>query len=439
MFRKNYFTFLLSIALFLVGGVAVFGQAYPVIGKVVVKKADGTLAPVEGALVQVYRIETKAKLPKTTTDKKGVFTFAGLQPAKYVLAISGPGISPLVYPGVPAGETNVSITVSEGDGKQFTEDEVRQILAKKTSTTSTDTTAPVEMTADQKKAQEEELKKRAATEAKNKNIENKNALRQAAFTEGNAAIGAKNYDLAIAKFEEGYQVDTVYLGSAPVFMTGKARVYSLRAVDKFNKSGKLADATAKIAAMNDVKKDFADSIDAFNLSWTMLKNAPPASIPDPKNYETNKSEVLNGMQDTIGYMIGSEQIEATKLDIIKDLTLEYINAEPDAAKKLKAQINLADVYRIVGDSDNAIIEYKKALVMSPDNPDATAGLGLSLFNAGVMNNNVAQQQEGFGYMERFSQIAPDNHKLKASVADAVTYLKSQKITPQKVTTTKKKN
>ncbi len=80
--------------------------------------------------------------------------------------------------------------------------------------------------------------------------------------------------------------------------------------------------------------------------------------------------------------------------------------------------------------------------MSPDNPDALAGLGLSLFNSGVVADNKAQKQEGLNYMQKFADTAPENHPLKASVRDAVEYLKTQdKLIPQKTgkaTTTKKK-
>ena len=63
MFSKNHFTFLLAIALFLASSVAVFAQTAPVNGQVVVKKADGTTEPVAGAVIEVYRTDTKGKLP----------------------------------------------------------------------------------------------------------------------------------------------------------------------------------------------------------------------------------------------------------------------------------------------------------------------------------------------------------------------------------------
>ncbi|MDQ3179902.1 MAG: carboxypeptidase-like regulatory domain-containing protein, partial [Acidobacteriota bacterium] len=122
MFRKNYFTFLLAVVLFLVGGVSVFAQNAPVGGRVELKKADGTTEPVAGALVEVFRTDIKAKLPAAKTDKKGNFAFAGLPlGATFVFSISGSNISPEIFPNIKAGAQNLVITVNQGEGKRWTE------------------------------------------------------------------------------------------------------------------------------------------------------------------------------------------------------------------------------------------------------------------------------------------------------------------------------
>ncbi len=68
---------------------------------------------------------------------------------------------------------------------------------------------------------------------------------------------------------------------------------------------------------------------------------------------------------------------------------------------------------------------------------------MSLFNSGVVGDNKVQKQEGLNYMQKFADSAPENHPLKASVRDAVEYLKTQdKLVPQKTgktATTRKKN
>jgi hypothetical protein len=183
MFRKNYFTVLLAAALLLIGSSAVFAQTAPVRGKVELVKADGTREPVVGAVVEPFRTDAKGKSPSAKTNKKGEFSFAGLQLGQtFALSISAPKIKPTLQPGIKAGMENVNITVSEGDGKRWSEDEVRQALAAPASTgTSTTATAsttspettdqkPAELTAEQKKAQAEYEAKVKEVTAKNEYI-----------------------------------------------------------------------------------------------------------------------------------------------------------------------------------------------------------------------------------------------------------------------------
>src|SRR3712207_6539389 len=76
-------------------------------------------------------------------------------------------------------------------------------------------------TAEQKKAYDEAVancKKRADISAQNERVQNEDKLIAAAIKEGNAAFNSKNYDLAIAKFDEGFNINQTYLGSAPVFL-----------------------------------------------------------------------------------------------------------------------------------------------------------------------------------------------------------------------------
>lgn len=442
MFRKNYFNFLLAIALFLIGGINIFAQTAPVHGRVEMKKADGTTAPVPEALVEVYRMDQKSKLPTDKTDKKGNFAFAGLTVGpKYVLAISGTGISPTIYPNVPAGADNFVISVSEGDGKRFTEDEIRQAIAKKTTDTQSNVAeTPKELTEEQKKQQAEYEKKVAEVTEKNKKIQESDAVIQKSLTEGNAAFSAKNYDLAITKFDEGYKASPDYVGSAPVFLNNKGIALRIRAVDTYNQSIKLTDAAAKAEGLNKVSKDFSDALDSFSASWTLLKAT--TTVPDQKNYDLNKLQTLRGAKDLVRYMAATERVDGSKMEMAKTLVQEYLAVETDQAAKTEAQLSLADAYRVAGDFDNAIAAYRKTVELAPENPDALAGLGLSLFAAGEAANNVQQKQEGLNYMQKFAEIAPANHKLKADVASVVEYLKTQKLAPQKVTTTtttKKKN
>jgi hypothetical protein len=217
MFRKNYLIGFLTIALFLIGSPAIFAQTTaPIGGRVELKGADGTMTPVEGALVEVYRTDVKSKFPSDTTDKKGKFSFAGLPlGAVFVLSISGPGINPEIIPNIKAGMDQLVINVLPGDGKKWTEDEVRQAVSGGTTNQST------ELTADQKKQKEEYDKKVAEIKAKNEKIQSQTAVVQKALDEGNAAFNSKNYDVAVVKYEEGFQANPDFVGSAPVLLNNK--------------------------------------------------------------------------------------------------------------------------------------------------------------------------------------------------------------------------
>jgi tetratricopeptide (TPR) repeat protein len=135
-------------------------------------------------------------------------------------------------------------------------------------------------------------------------------------------------------------------------------------------------------------------------------------------------------------------IDATKGKDALLILESYSASETDAAQKSKTQAILADALSRMGDLANAVIVYRKILETSPDNADALGGLGLSLVGLGSSATppNTAMMQEGLNLMQRFTEVAPDNHSLKASVKDAVDYLKTQQLTPQKTnkTTTKKK-
>ena len=439
MFRKNYFIFLLATVLFTTSGLAVFAQTAPVAGKVVLKKADGTTEPVAGALVEVYRTDIKGTLPSDKTNKKGEFAFAGLPlGATFVLSISAPNAKPGYYPNVKAGNDKLLITIVEGDGKRWTEQEIRQVLAEGATTAATPTKS-AQSSEEQKKAQAEYEKQVAEVTAKNENVKQKTAVIEAALKAGNEAFNSKNYDVAIAKFNEGYEADTEFVGSAPVLLNNKGASLTSRAVNTFNQSVK-AETAVRLEGYGKVKKDLGDAADAYNRSWTILKNAPATDAAAAKSLEANKMNALRGIKETFRLMAATEQVDATKAEIGKILIPEYMKAETDQAKKGEAQLILGDVYRVAGDSENAIVEYKKVLEISADNPDALAGVGFSLVNLGYINNDKTKMQEGANYLQRFASIAPDSHKYKADATGLIeTLKKEQNVTPQKVSGSKKKN
>lgn len=433
MFRKNYLIFVLMIAAVLFGSVAAFAQiAPPVTGRVIMKDANGKEQPVAGATVEVYRIDISSKLPSDKTSKKGEFAFAGVQfGAVYALVVSGEGIDPSIFPNVRAGASNLKIEVVAGEGRKLTEEEVREQLA---IAASGGTAAPQPSAEDKKKAEDFEKEKQ-----KNETLKAKAEETFAASTrllkEGNEAFEKKNYDLAISKFEEGYKVNPEFVGSAPGFLNNKGIVLGIRAVEFFNKGVNAKD-DKEAKAVNYAKAiaDFNEGIDAFYASWMLLKNTSNADKAANPSYESNKSIAFSGSQTLLGYAVQTEKIDPAKLDKVKELTEGYVNFEADKTKKAEAMVRLATYYRLSDDLDSAIAEYRKALAIAPDEPNALFGLGISLVSIGYNDDGSVkkpQLQEAANLLKRFTDSSSTNKKAMKDAADTLQLLEDGGITPKK--------
>lgn len=433
MFRKvlESISFaIFSVSLFAISAMA---QTSPISGIIELKTADNKVVPVEGAVVEVYRTDTKSGGPSDKTDKKGQFSFAGiLVGGTYVLAVSAPGASPNYYPNVKPGQSsdNIKILLEVGDGRKLTADEVRQLVAQSSGGGSISGGEMSEE--DKKKKAEYDAEVKKVTE-KNERIKQETAIIQASLKEGIAAFEAKNWDVAVAKFDEGVNANPTFAGSAPVLLNNKAAALRQRAILTYNENVKNPDATAKFAAFTKVRTDLGNAAESHFKAIEIMKNAGATDVTDPNQKTREITTALRGGAESFRLMARTEQVDDTKLEIAKTLLPEYIAQETDATQKEAAKLILADLYRVAGDADNAILEYRKALEVSPENVDVLAGLGLSLVNAGYINNNKEQLQEGANFLQKFASVAPDTHKYKADAVSLIENLKAdQKITPQKV-------
>ena len=429
MFRKSFAKFFLVAAMAAIGSVPAFTQSAPVSGTVEVVNADGTHTPVAGATVECFRTDIKASQPAAKTNAKGQFSFAGLQLGwTFILSVSGPGITPSYVSNIRGGQEKILITVQPGDGTKMLEDDVRKAATSKKAVA--DTPQP-QNTEEMKKAQAEFEGKKKEVEDKNKKASQANEITARAIKEGKEAMDAKNYEVAIAKYQEGYEADPDFVGSAPIFLLNKGVAHTARAVETHNASVKMTDATEKVAAAGKVRQDLLDAVQGYQLALAIQKKAPAADIVDKANFDATRISLLRSAADALRRSVDTERVDAGIIEIAKALIPEYLAAETDSARKLTISLVLPDMYRIQGDSENAIAGYKQMLVASPDNPDALVGAGLSLVNLGFINDDKLKLQEGANYLQKFVSVAPDTHKLKVSAADSIKYLKEQNITPVK--------
>ncbi len=421
MFNKKVIGALFALAFMVCGVAGVYAQGGPVYGEVKLKKADGTEVPLEGAVIEAYRTDTSSgKLPATKTNSKGEFTFPLVQPGHvYAVAASAPGAGPRVTPDIKVGGPKVVIILDEGDGSRVEEAEVRELI--KVAGMSEE---------DRKKSDAEYQKELERYNAEKEKAANAHKIVSAALDAGDKAFNAKNYDLAITKFDEGINADPEFEGSAPVLLNYKGVALRMRGFESYKRS--VQPDADRAGEMAKAKADLNASADAFTRGLEIL-NTKTNNDPGIKENMTNtRKNILTNFVETHRLLVLTKADSSRVKDAIP-IFAEYQKVEPDKALKVKAMVTLGDILREAGEADDAITAYRAALVEEPKNVDSLAGLGLSLFNVGLTNDNKDQVQEGLNLMQAFVDAAPNTHSLKADVQNAIEFLKTDmKMTPQKI-------
>lgn len=440
MSHKLFVSALSFVAVLIFAVTAVVAQiAPPISGKVELVKADGTREVVVGALVEVYQIDAKIKPGTVKTDKSGMFSVTGLKPgATYIVAISSANAAPEVMENIKPGNQSLNVELKPGDGGIIPEVEIRKALAALTG-------GSVEgLNAEQKKLIAEEAAKNKAIEEKNKDIASRNELKVRLVNEANTALTAKNYDVAVAKFNECYEADPQFVGSAAPCLSNKAIALLPRAIEAHNASTK-ATGDEKAALGAKATKDFADAATAYLMSFNLLKSAKVTDAEEKTRTDTRKVTAINGSVDVYRKALQAKRVDPAVIEAAKIMVPEYLLIETDTGKKKSAIYLTANFYLVNKDFENTVAEYKKILEKSPDDLDALSGVGFALINDGYNKDDKAILQEGADMLQKFVSLAPDSNDVKAEAKGAIESLKTdQNLTPQKVpaatkTPTKKRN
>jgi len=426
MRRKHIFFSLAAVALLIFSSVVASAQVGQLYGEITLKQADGKVVPVAGAAIDVYRTDLSNKY-NTKTDKNGRFVFAGLPfTGTYVIAVSAPGAQPKAIGNVKAGrDVNYKIDLDPGDGRQLTEAEAKAFAAGGSSDNSGS-----KVSEEDRKKLEEAQRKNAEIAAGNKKITEANETVTRTFKAGNEALNAKKYDEAIALYDEGINADPTHPG-APSLLTNKSIALRARGVDRFNAALRATDDAAKTSGLEVAKKDFKDSADAATKAIELLKaQTAPTDPAAMKSYEATKFFALAARAEAMRLFVS--KVDPSQADAAVAAYQEYMAAETDAAKKSKAQVDLAQMLLDAGKADKAYAEFQRALTDNPDNVDALLGAGLSLFATG----DKGKYQEAANLLQRFVDKAPDTHKFKADAKSTLEFLKTQEnVKPQKTAPT----
>ena len=126
MIGKHFFGALAVAILVASASLTAVAQVCELRGHIWMQQADGQKVPLADAQIDVFRTDMSAKY-NTKTNKKGEFVFAGLPfIGTYTVAASHPTAAPNFQPGVKAGrDLDVELTLSPGDGKRLTFDEIK--------------------------------------------------------------------------------------------------------------------------------------------------------------------------------------------------------------------------------------------------------------------------------------------------------------------------
>lgn len=431
MFRRYLLPVLASIAFVFSTSMFVAAQNGQLRGQATLKQADGTVIPAAEAIVDVFRWDLPGDY-NLKANKKGEFVHAGLPvQGTYVIAVSLPGAQAFYLPNVRLlTDEPVKIELSPGDGRRLTRADIKTLMARGSGTAGA---AGAKEAPDDKAKRAELLKKNAEIEAANKKAEASNAIIDRTFKAGNDALRAKNYDLAIAQYDEGLTADPEHPG-APALLTNKTMALNARAVDRFNLAVKATDDSAKSAGMESAKKDWTEASQSGAKAVAMLKAMPaPADVAAANSAKTNLYFALMARADATRLFV--TKVDPSKIDMGVTAYQEYIAAEADPVKKSKAEHDLAQMLFDANVFDRALTEYQKILETNPDDLDALLRAGQALFNIGAINTDKAKYQEAANYLARFVEKAPESNPFKADAKAILDTLKDQEnVKPEKTAT-----
>lgn len=432
MFRRYLFPLLAAATLIISANLVASAQVGALRGHVVLKQADGTKIPASDAAIDVFRTDLSGKYT-TKTNKKGEFVFAGLPyVGTYIVAASHPAAQPNWALGVKAGrETDYTIELSPGDGKRPTLDEIKGLSSNRGSKSGAkDSGEARQPTAEEKAKIAEEAKKIAEISAKNEKATKSNEIVARTFQAGNDAFTAKNYDVAIAQYEEGLAADS----EQPALLVNQARAYTSRGVNRYNAAVTSKDEAAKTAGIEGAKADFRAAATATTKAVGMIKAQPvPTEPAELVKYNNNKLAAFTVNAEAHRLFVSKG--DPSQADAGLAAYKEYIAVETDPVKKAKAQLDAAQLLLDAGAVDKAYTEFRAIVTAEPDNADANLGAGLSLFASG----DKAKYQDAANFLQHYVDVAPETHKFKADAKAILAELKNtEKVVPEKTTPTRRR-
>lgn len=421
---KPFLLVLASALLLAASAAATNAQMTQITGKVTLKQADGSVVPVSGAQVDIYRTDIKWE-DHIKTNKKGEYMHAGIPfVGVFTIVVSAPGAHYDYINGVKLSQNPTNnFELQPGDGSRPTLDQIKSANASGAKAASSGNAAPSE--SKEAKAKREELERQnAEITKKNEEIQKSNETISATFKAGNDALNAGRLDDAITQYQSGLSARA----DEPALLTNLSEALRRRGVNRFNEALKNTDEAAKTSGLNAAKKDWTDAADSAKRALDAINGASPADQQQQQVYAQNKLAAL--ATRALAMKLVATKVDQTQGQAAWDAYQAYIAAETDPVKKAKYKSEALQTLFDSGAVDQAVEQSRAVLTEDPDNVDANRILGLALFASG----DKAKFQEAANYLQRYVDKAPDTDPLKASAKESLEYLKTaENVKPEKTT------
>jgi len=420
MIRRYLYEGIAIVILLVFASITTFAQVSELRGHVFMQQADGRKVPLAGAQIDVFRTDIPGKF-NTTSDAKGEFVLPAVPfIGRYVVAVSHASATPNWIGGVRVGRDPIEITVTRGDGKRLTFEEIK--AAQSTAPTSGNGTGGSESPAE--KAMREELAK-------------KNEIIARTFAAGNEALNAaslaskarasddaiRKYTMAVAQYDEGLAADP----GQPAILTNKAVALKARGVERYNATvrSKTLDDAGRFAGLETAKDDFRAAAEVSTKAVALIKReSAPTDPAELQRYNANKYAAVLTRAESMRLLVS--KADSNQAEAASTAFKEYIALEPDPVKKDKAQMDLAQTLLDAGAADKALIEFRVILATHPDLPEANLGAGLAAYAL-----DKTKHQDSANYLQRFVDLAPDTNPMKADARAVLDELKtSENVTPR---------
>jgi tetratricopeptide (TPR) repeat protein len=411
---KPFFRAFVAAAALAALSVVASAQVAQLSGKVTLRQADGTEVPVPNAVVDVFRTDISGKW-QLKTNNKGEFLHAGLPfIGTFTIAVSAPNARPSYVSKVRVSQNPIQNFVLEpGDGTRLTLEDIKKYEAGGGAAAAAAAGGEAgRRESAEEKAYKEELERRAkAIEDQKAKVANLNTI----LKQGNDAFSAKKYDEAIGFFDQGIAASP----DEAVFYRNKAIALRARSVEQYNSAAAKKDQAAREAAREGLKSSVENAEKAVQFYRSNAsKNAGAGAASTGGSDELS---YLNDRQESYRLALATSTPVDTQAAV--KAFQEYIAAETDESKKMRAQSSLGESLFQSGQVDEAIAKFREVLAGSPNNLDAMYGLGIALA-AKVTDaaQDAAILREARDLMQSFISKAPDTHPKKQDAVASAQYI-----------------